>query len=48
MALEYLGGKRDGEIDLARKLLADGFDAEIISCHSGFSIEELNYSFKVF
>ena len=45
MALEYLDGKRDGEhygkLDLARKLLADGVDEEIISRNIGFSIEDL-------
>ena len=41
MALEYLDGKREGKLDFARKLLADGVDEEIISRSIGFSIEDL-------
>ena len=45
MTLEYLDGKREGEyhakLDIARKLLADGVDPEIISRNTGFSIEDL-------
>ena len=49
MALEYLDGKRDGEVigfnngklDLARELLDRGVDEEIITQCSGISIEDL-------
>ena len=41
MTLEYLDGKREGKFEIARKLLADGVDPEIISHYTGFSIEDL-------
>lgn len=41
MRLEYLDGKREGRYDVAKNLLKDGFDEEVVSRNTGISIEKI-------
>ena len=37
----YFDGKADGKIEVARNLLKDGFDEEVISRNTGLSLDQI-------
>ena len=37
----YFDGKADGKLQVARNLLVDGFDEEVVSRNTGFSIDKI-------
>ena len=37
----YFDGKADGKVDVARNLLKDGFDEEVISRNTGLSLDQI-------
>ena len=41
MRLEYLDGKREGRYDVAKNLLKDGFDEEVVSRNTCIPIEKI-------
>ena len=37
----YFDGKADGKVEVARNLLKDGFDEEVISRNTGLSLDQI-------
>lgn len=37
----FIGGIDDGKLQVARNLLGDGFDENVVSCNTGISIDKI-------